>query len=169
MSFEFEIHLTLKGRFRAPTICTVKNLHITYSWLSVSTVPLDVWFSICRFKQQGIMQYCSIYNQKKQHTNGLTQFKPILSKGHLYCLCSKQYVCEMLLLLSYYNVSDSFATPWTIACQIPLSMRFPRREHWSGLPFPSPGYLFDSGIEPTSPGLAGGFFTTEPPGKPVCL
>ena len=39
-------------------------------------------------------------------------------------------------------VSDSFATPWTIACQAPLSMGFPRWEYWSGLPFPSPVILF---------------------------
>ena len=31
--------------------------------------------------------------------------------------------------------------------------------------FPPPGNLPDPGIEPTSPALAGGFFTTEPPGK----
>ena len=31
-----------------------------------------------------------------------------------------------------------FATPWTIACQAPLSMGFYRQQHWSGLPFPSP-------------------------------
>ena len=37
------------------------------------------------------------------------------------------------------------------------------------LPFPSPGYLPDPGIEPVSPALAGGFFTTEPPGKPKVL
>ena len=57
--------------------------------------------------------------------------------------------------------------PWTIARQAPLSMGFPRKEYCSGLPFPSPGHLPDPGIEPTSPALAGGFFTTEPPGKPV--
>jgi len=34
------------------------------------------------------------------------------------------------------------------------------------LPFPSPGDLPDPGIEPQSPALAGGFFTTTPPGKP---
>ena len=44
-----------------------------------------------------------------------------------------------------------------------------RQEYWSGLPFPSPGHLSDTGIEPASPALAGGFFTTEPPGKPVIL
>jgi len=52
------------------------------------------------------------------------------------------------------------------SCQAPLSTGFPRQEYWSGLPFPSPGDLSDPEIEPTSPVLAGGFFTTEPPGKP---
>ena len=59
-----------------------------------------------------------------------------------------------------------FGTPWTVASQAPLSMRFPRQEYWSGLPFPPPGDLPDPGIElesPVSPALAGGFFTTEPP------
>ena len=41
-----------------------------------------------------------------------------------------------------------FATLWTVACQAPLSMGFSRQEHWSGLPFPSPGDLPDSGFEP---------------------
>ena len=59
-----------------------------------------------------------------------------------------------------------FVTPWTVACQVPLSMGFSRQEYCSGLPFPSPGYLPDPGIESASPALAGGFFTTEPPGKP---
>ena len=42
-----------------------------------------------------------------------------------------------------------------------------RQEYWSGLPFPSPGALPDPGIELAAPALAGGFFTTEPPGKLV--
>ena len=55
------------------------------------------------------------------------------------------------------------------ACKAPLSIAFPRQEYWSGLPFPSPGDPPDPGIEPVSPvspALVGGFFTTEPPGKP---
>ena len=60
-----------------------------------------------------------------------------------------------------------FVTPWTVAHQAPLSMRFSRQEYWSGLPFPSPGDLPDPRIEPMSPALAGRFFTTAPPGKPV--
>ena len=42
-------------------------------------------------------------------------------------------------------------------------MGFPRQEYWIGLPFPSPGDLPDSGIEPKSPALTGRFFTTGPP------
>ena len=44
-------------------------------------------------------------------------------------------------------------------------MGLPRQEYWSGLPFSSPGDFPDPGIEATSPVLAGGFFTTEPPWK----
>ena len=46
-----------------------------------------------------------------------------------------------------------FATPWTVACQAPLSMGFSRQSYWRGLPFPSPGDLPDPGIEPASPAL----------------
>ena len=56
-----------------------------------------------------------------------------------------------------------------VAHQAPLSLGFSRQEYWSGLPFLSPGDLPDPGIEPTSPPLAGGFFTTEPPEKPLAL
>ena len=48
-----------------------------------------------------------------------------------------------------------------------LSMGFPRQEYWSGLPFPSPGWLPYPGIKPASPALAGGFFPADPPRKPL--
>ena len=60
-------------------------------------------------------------------------------------------------------------TPWTAACQAPLSMEFSRKEYWRGLQFPPPRDLHNPGIEPMSlapPALAGRFFTTAPPGKP---
>ena len=62
-----------------------------------------------------------------------------------------------------------FGTPWTVAHQASLSMGFPRQEYWSELPFPSPGDLSNPGIELMSPALAGGFFTTEPPRKPLLI
>ena len=57
-------------------------------------------------------------------------------------------------------------TPWTVAHQAPLSIGFSRQEYWSGLACLSPGDFPDPGTEPESPVWAGGFFTTEPPGKP---
>ena len=62
------------------------------------------------------------------------------------------------VLLSRVRV---FVTPWTVAHQAPLLMRFPRQKYWSGLPFPSPGDLPNPGMKPmsyASPALAGGFF-----------
>ena len=49
--------------------------------------------------------------------------------------------------LSHFSHIQLFVTPWTIACQAPLSMGFSRQEHWDGLPCPPPGDLPDTGIE----------------------
>ena len=57
----------------------------------------------------------------------------------------------LCLLVSLQVVPDCFATLWTLTCQAPLSMWFPRPEYWSGLPLFSPGDLPDLGSEPTSP------------------
>ena len=65
-------------------------------------------------------------------------------------------------------MSDSFATPCTVAHQTSLSMGFPRQEYWSELLFPSPGDLPDPGMEPVAPVLAGRFLTTELPAS-VCV
>ena len=46
-------------------------------------------------------------------------------------------------------MNDS-AAPWAVACQAPLSMERPRQCYWSGVPFPTPGDLPDSGIEHVS-------------------
>ena len=53
------------------------------------------------------------------------------------------------------------------ANQAPLSLGFSRQEYWSGLPFPCPGDLRDSGIEPGSPAPQADSLPTEPPGKPL--
>ena len=50
----------------------------------------------------------------------------------------------------FFSHVQLFETLRTIACQSPLSMGFPRQEYWSGLPFASPGYLLDPGMEPLS-------------------
>ena len=70
----------------------------------------------------------------------------------------------IVIIVQLLSRVQLFVTPG--ACQFPLSMGFLRQEHWSGLPFPSPGDLPHPGLEPTSPALAGRFSTAEPPGKP---
>ena len=62
-------------------------------------------------------------------------------------------------------MSDSFATPWTVACQAHLSMEFSRQEYWSGLPFLSPGDLPNPGTELWSSALQADSLLFEPPGK----
>ena len=73
-------------------------------------------------------------------------------------LIAVDWEAELLLLFCRRAVSNSFATPWTVAHQAPLSMGFPGHEYWSGLPSPSPRGVSDPGIKPGSPALAGGFF-----------
>ena len=53
-----------------------------------------------------------------------------------------------------------FAIPWTVACQAPLFMSFPMQEYGTGLPFPSPEIVLTQRSKPTSPAMAGKFFTT---------
>ena len=62
-----------------------------------------------------------------------------------------------------------FATPWTVDCQAPLSMRSFRQEYWSGLPFPSSGDLPQPWIKPGSPALQVVSLLSESPGKPIYL
>ena len=64
-------------------------------------------------------------------------------------------------MLSHVHI---FVTSWAEAHQAPLSMEFSRQKYWSGLPFPSPGDLPNTGIELVafvSPALAGRLFTTS--------
>ena len=67
-------------------------------------------------------------------------------------------------MLSYFSHVQLFATLWTVVHQATLSMGFSRQEYWSGLPFPAPEDLPNTGIKPTSllpPTLAGGSFTAS--------
>ena len=91
-------------------------------------------------------------------------------------LCPKQYgwysvVLEIDPLFPRYSLLSgggglvvkscpTLVSPWTVACQAPLSVGFSRQEYWSGLP----GDLPNPGIEPvslTSPTLASRLFTTS--------
>ena len=77
-----------------------------------------------------------------------------------FCIYKPPFIVAQLL--SYVQL---FEIPQTTARQAPLLVGFSRQEYWSGLPFPSLEDPPGSGIKSVSPPLAGGFFTTEPPGK----
>ena len=62
---------------------------------------------------------------------------------------------------------STLAIPWTEEPGSPQSIGFSRQEHWSGLPFPSPGDLSSPGIEPGSPGLWADSLPTELQGKRI--
>ena len=77
------------------------------------------------------------------------------------CVCVHTHVCVQ----SCATLRD----PMNYSLLAPLSMELSRQEYQSGLPFPTLRDPPDPGIEPASlgsPALAGGFFTTVPPGKP---
>ena len=82
-----------------------------------------------------------------------------------YCT-NETHECQCLVKMQTLSCVLLIVIPGTVAHQAPLSVGFHRPEYWSGLPFPSPGDLPNSGIKLMSPALAGEFFTTEPPKKP---
>ena len=128
--------------------------------------------------------FCS--SSQSQSMSWRVENKPQLSccKGNLgrvglpsYFLCVLSFENETfhshsllrivrVCVLSRFSPVRLFATLWAVARQAPLSMGFSRQQYWSGLPFLPPGELPDPRIEPTSPALAGRFFTGEPPGEP---
>ena len=121
------------------------NLHIQIIPFPITTV----WGIHCSYHREDGETQC----QRNQ----------LFVQGHTASRCWTMFVVVIVYSLSRIWL---FVTPWTVACQAPLSMAFPRQEYWCGLPFPPPGHLPDPGIEPVSPALAGRFFPTKSPGKP---
>ena len=82
----------------------------------------------------------------------------------------ESHLLKRARVLGHVSPVRLFAALWTVTHQAPLSLRFSRQDYWSGLPYPPPGDVPISGIEPTSPAastLQGDSFTAEPPGKPI--
>ena len=81
-------------------------------------------------------------------------------------MLNKWYACMCAQL---FQSCSTLCDTWTLACQDPMSMKFPRQENWSVLPFPPPGDVLDPGIEPkspASPALQVDSLMLEPLGKP---
>ena len=126
---------------------------------------------ICKHFEQDCSEICfsgepSVLLAGKQHgmiiaPNGPLVFSRGKKMGNLMALeliLKSMWVrgCKVI------SVESDSMTPWTIACQAPLSIGFSRQEYWSGLPCPPPGDLPKAGTEPVSLNcLPGGFFTTS--------
>ena len=103
-------------------------------------------------------------NTEKAEFHGDSLYHISLAIGFVVFLIIRNPPASLLFIVC---LSRLFATPWTIACQAPLSMEFSRQEYWSELPFPPP--------EELKLHLLGlllwqiNSFTTEPPGKPLII
>ena len=100
--------------------------------------------------------YMITYEAKRAVRYGLWASDQWVSTFPIGCVC----VC----IVSRFSRVQLFATLWTVARQVPLSMGFSRQDYWRGLPCPPPGDHLNPGIEPTSLAslaLVGGFFTTS--------
>ena len=109
-------------------------------WLSLPSKGLSRVLSSTTIQKASILQHSAFFMVQLSH--------PHMATGKMMCVCVLSWV-------------ELFAVPWTEACQSPLSIEFSRQEHWSGFPFPTPGYLPYPGIKPeslASPALADGFF-----------
>ena len=85
-------------------------------------------------------------------------------------LLRNPYTLMIFCNISPLNHVWLFVTPWTVTSQSPLSLGFFRQEYWSELPFPPPGNLSHSGIEPmtsASPSLPEDSLPAESLGRPI--
>ena len=138
-------------------IIGLKIIYFLITWMCMNNPCIIFWINrSCLYPKIYIYIYIHIYIYK-----------------HM-CVCVVCVLCVCVYVL-VCSVSQSYlilTTPWTVACQVPLSMRFFRQEYRSGLPFPSPGELPDPGIGSTSlasPALADRFFSTSHLGSHIYI
>ena len=125
----------------------------------------------CRLQPMGSQFYgqrsladCNPWGLKELDTTKQVTFYCFLIFSILnICMC-----VYIVVIQSPSNVC-LFVTPWTVACQTPLSLGFSKQEYWSVLPFASSGDLPKPGIKPVSPALVCRFFIAELPERPVYI
>ena len=130
---------------------------LQYSCLE-NPVDRGAWWATVHGVTKELDTNKQLYTHTHTHTNTTNRFQEV---SGLYTVWSS---FSLLLLLSRFSCVQLFATPWTVAHQVLLSMGFSRQEYWSGLSCPPPWDLPDPGMELMSlmsPALAGRFFTTR--------
>ena len=128
-----------------------------------------------KFRRRSPGQLCTVDKKEGSRTPGGTgpgvsrrhpapwqwlSLRPVMTGRHIH----QGSLRQMTVFAPQSGLT--FAAPWTVAHQAPLSRRVPRQECWSVLPFPSPGDLTNPRLEPRSPALQVDSLQSEPQGKP---
>ena len=133
--------------------------------IALEIIPCNSYFS--QYIQMRIY-----YFRQKQESYGSYYISAIYLQWHYFVVSVHFEVLGVMTLIcefgtcvhSHFSYVRLFVILWTVACQAPLSMGFPRQEYWRELSCPPPGDLPDPGIKPEflmSPALAGGFSITS--------
>ena len=159
-------------------MCTTNNSGTDDVWVLLCYSNLPVWWLQVKMSRSQNQWWPITY---------LVKLKLMLkAHGTIYRIISKGGVITkslppdnnlsvsivLIVCAQWLSYVWLFATLWTVAHQVLLSMGFPRQEYWSRLPFPPPEDFPKSGIKamfPAAPALVGKFFIIEPPGKPTVL
>ena len=113
---------------------------------------LESWFISVFLIQEPWNQIKPFWRHDRDFRYGVFQ----ITKSSFRLLKAKKSKCQSL------SPVQVFVTPWTVACQAPLSLGFSRQEYWKGLPVPSPGDLPDPRTEPRSPAWQADTLPSEP-------
>ena len=121
-----------------------------WCYLTTHHLPTPSPLALILSQHQGLFQWVGSFHQ--------------VAKALEFQLQSFQCMLGCVVL-SHFSHVQLFATPWSVACQAPLSIGLSRQEYWSGLLCPSPGDLPNPDIKPRSPALKVDSWPSEPPGK----
>ena len=155
------------GQKNKPTDQSPLWLPMTNSKWNISNLIWKCILKILHCDQEGFILSMQEWFTSEIQNDSLHSIKREVTEYELFKI---QSVFDNLLF-SCLAVSKAFVIPQTVACQTPLSMGFCRQEHWSWLPFTSPGDLPNPGIEPAgwldgSPALRADSLLSEPQGSP---
>ena len=114
-----------------------------FALIWVLTKDVSLHFKIPKFR---IHSMCPTMCYMGKYSSATLQF---FIKQNLPQIIAAIRMCACIL--SHFSSVQLFATLWTVAFQVPLSMEFSRQEYWSGLSCPPPGNLLNPRIEHTSP------------------
>ena len=125
-----------------------------------------LWVTVsCHYSRQTFLSVC--FSNYRIHS----RFLPLKLKQQeiqiTISICFSPLVINTCRCLIVKSCPVSFATPWTVACQAPFSIGFPRQVYWSGLPFLSPGDLPNPGIKLVSPAVQSDSLPLSHLGRPV--